>query len=154
MTAIVMNTMTGAVTEYGASFDFNSITPTHAANASGLFALGGDTDAGVAIDAQWLGPKQGGVEERRPDQIYVGVRGPADSAGRVRVVAGGKKVAAGTEWQYDVAVASSGISRSTSPGRGIRENYLAYGYENVDGADFSITLLQVDEVISKQRKVV
>lgn len=154
MTAIVMNTRTGAVTEYGDSFDFNSITSTHAASADGLFALGGDADVSEDIDAAWLGPKMGGLEVRRPDQVYAGVRGPADSTGKVRVVAGGKSAAAGTEWLYDITVQASGISRSTKPGMGIRENFLAYGYQNVDGAAFSMNLFQADEIISKQRKAV
>ena len=50
MTAIVMNTLTGAVSEH--NLDFNSMTQAHAANASGLYTLGGDTDNGVSIVAE------------------------------------------------------------------------------------------------------
>ena len=48
MNTIVMNTLNGAVTEYG-RFAFQSITPRLAGSALGLFALGGDTDAGEPI---------------------------------------------------------------------------------------------------------
>lgn len=154
MTAIVMNTTTGAVTEYGASFTFNSITRTHAADGAKLHTLGGSSDNGAPISATWLGPQLGGLAVRRPDQVYAAVRGPAGSAGKVRVVAGGHKVARGTEWQYDLAVQPSGISRSQRPGLGIRENFLAYGYANVAGAPYVVSLFQVDEIMSNQRKAV
>lgn len=149
MTAIVMNTMTGAVTEYGASFAFNSITATHAADGAKLYALGGDTDAGAPIEAKWLGPQLGGLELRRPDQVYVGLRAPAGSTCKVRVVAGGH-AARGTEWQYDVAVQAAGISRCRNPGRGIRENYLAYGL--IGSVPYVVSQFQIDEVNSQQRR--
>ncbi|HEY8360456.1 MAG TPA: hypothetical protein VIL30_23620 [Ramlibacter sp.] len=152
MTAIVMNTTTGAVTEYGAAFNFTAIARTLAADGAKLYELGGLTDASAAIAATWRGPMLGGLEVRRPEQVYAAVRGPADSAGKVRVLAGGKTVARGTEWLYDLTVQASGISRCTPPGKGIRENFLAYGYQNVAGAPFVITLFQVDETTSQQRK--
>ena len=37
--AIVMNTLTGAVSEYD-NFGFQAVTPTMAGNATGLYALG------------------------------------------------------------------------------------------------------------------
>ena len=48
--SIVMNTLNGSVTEYD-NFDFQSITPTHAGSATGLFLLGGDDDLGQPIVA-------------------------------------------------------------------------------------------------------
>lgn len=151
MTTIVMNTRTTAVTEY--DWEFNSITSTHAASADGLFALGGDDDNGEDIAAAWLGPKlkTSNGETRRPDAVFVGVRGDTGSTGKVRVVVGGKGAVEDTEYTYDVTVQASGISKAL-PGQGIRENYIAYGYENVSGADFSISHYQADEIISKQRR--
>lgn len=152
MTAIVMNTRTGAVTEYGASFAFVGITPTHAANGSGLYTLGGETDAGADIAAQFRGPYQGGMAVLSVDSVHVGMRGDEGAnQGQVRVLAGGKSVARGTEWLYPVYAQRSGVSRAVL-GRGIRENSLAFGYANVGGAAFTIRSIEVGSASSKNRK--
>ena len=51
MNTIVCNTLTGAVSEY-TRHGFQSVTPTHAGAANGLFAFGGDTDNGLPIVAE------------------------------------------------------------------------------------------------------
>lgn len=154
MPAIVMNTRTGAVTEYDGFDDFNSITSTHAASSAGLFTLGGDTDDGEAIDATFLGPRLGGAEVRRPDQVNLAIRGPEGSAGEVRIAAGGKSQVKGTEFAYRLAVQKSGLSRCEKPGLGLRENFLAYGYRNLAGAAFTISQYLAEEIISTKRKAV
>lgn len=152
MTAIVMNTRTGAVTEYGATFAFVGITPTQAANASGLYTLGGDDDAGTAIAAPFRGPYQGTEPVMAPGNVYLGIRGDeGDDKGKVRVLAGGKSVARGTEWQYPLYAQGSGISRAIL-GKGIRENSLAFGYTNTAGAAYTIRSMQIDATSSKNRK--
>ncbi len=152
MTAIVMNTRSGAVTEYGAAFAFVGITPTHAANGSGLFTLGSDTDNGADIVASFRGPYQGGEAVLAVDSVHIGIRGEEGAAlGSVRVLAGGKTVARGTEWTYPVYVQRSGISRALL-GRGIRENSLAFGYINASGAAFTIRSMMVELGGSKNRK--
>lgn len=152
MTAIVMNTRTGAVTEYGSSFAFVGLTPTHAANASGLFTLGGETDAGTDITAPFRGPYLGAEPVMVSGNVYLGIRGDEGAdQGKVRVLAGGKAVARGTEWQYPLYAQSSGISRAIL-GRGIRENALAFGYVNTAGAAYTIRSMQVDINSSKNRK--
>ena len=152
MTAIVMNTRSGAVTEYGESFAFVGLTPTHAANASGLFTVGGETDDGTDIAASFRGPYQGGEAVLSVDSVHIGIRGDEGALqGYARVLAGGKTVARGTEWQYPVYVQRSGISRAVL-GKGIRENSLAFGYTNVDGAAFTIRSMMVELGGSKNRK--
>ena len=64
MNAIAFNTMTGAVSEY-TGFGFQSITPTHAGSSTGLFTLGGDTDAGLPIVATVTTGKKTGVHAGR-----------------------------------------------------------------------------------------
>lgn len=152
MTAIVMNTRTGAVTEYGASFAFVGITPTHAASGSGLYTMGGATDAGADITATFRGPYQGAEAVLAVDSVHIGLRGDEGATkGYVRVLAGGKGAARGTEWQYPVYAQRSGISRAVM-GRGIRENSLAVGYTNASGAAFTIRSLQLGSGSSKNRK--
>lgn len=152
MTAIVMNTRTAAVTEYGSSFAFVGITPTHAANATGLFTLGGETDEGVDIEAPFRGPYIGSDSVVSVGDVYVGIQGDTGAAqGQVRVLAGGKSAARGTEWQYPLYAQSSGVSRA-KVGRGIRENSLSFGYTNEGGAFYTIRSLQVELSSSKTRK--
>src|SRR5574343_21954 len=71
MNTIVMNTLTGAVTEY--DWAFQSITPTHAGGAAGLFLLGGDKDGALPIPANVLTGKQlmdAAQKKRIPDIYY------------------------------------------------------------------------------------
>ena len=66
MNAIVCNTLTGAVSEY-TRHTFQSVTPTHAGSASGLYAFGGDTDASPArFEVPGSVPQTGGASNHRP----------------------------------------------------------------------------------------
>ena len=47
---------------------------------------------------------------------------------------------------------ATGQSRS-KPGLGIRENYLAFGYSNTDGADFRLDRIEVLVAESTRRRV-
>ena len=53
---------------------------------------------------------------------------------------------------YPFPVRPDGQSRS-KPGLGIRENYLAFGYSNTDGADFQLDRIEVLVAESKNRRV-
>lgn len=145
MNAIVMNTLTGAVTEYE-NFAFQSITPTHAGAATGLFLLGGDTD----IDLPIVGSIQTGktlIDEMRKkyvDVAHFAMTGDGD---------GTLSVVGQTEsYRYSFPIRESGVSRG-KPGRGIRENYLAFGFEKSDGGDFQLDRIEVPVAASKNRKV-
>ena len=143
--AIVMNTLTGAVSEYD-NFGFQSITPTHAGAATGLFALGGDTDLGEPIVAEVITGKTlfGPSVKKFLDLVYFSLIGTGTSA---LIVQGA--VAA---YVYTFPVRAPGVSRAR-PGRGIRENYLAFGYSNTDGADFRLDRIEVPVNASNTRRV-
>lgn len=145
MSAIVVNTLTGAVSEY-AGFDFQSITPTHAGSALGLYELGGDTDAGAPIVAEVVTGTTIWSEIKRKfmDSVYFAMTGSGTSTLTVKTPS--------AEYEYSFDVRSNGVSRA-QPGRGIRENYLAFGYSNTDGADFRIDRIEVPQNPSKNRKV-
>lgn len=134
MTAIVLNTLNGAVTEYS-NFDFDSITPSHAGATSGLYVLGGDTDAGAKIVARVVTPKKewGSPMKKFVDLIKLGLKG----TGNLTALVLGEK----TAYQYNFPVKSGGESRA-KPGRGIRENYLAFGVTNPAGQDFQIDRIE------------
>lgn len=146
MTAIVMNTLTGAVTEH--ALDFQSLTPTHYGSATGLFERGGDDDNGMAIEARFMMPRSdlGSAALKGVTHVYVGLRGTDGSFGQVLV-----EDDAGEEYAYDLELPDTGISRAT-PGRGLRENTLGLGFANLDGADFRIDLYEADVSESKTRR--
>ena len=141
---IVMNTLTGAVSEY--DWLFQSITPTHAGDASGLYLLGGDLDDTQKIVAEVMGPKTllGESTKSRAEMVYFSVNGTGDGVMTVR----GKN----DEWDYDFPLRDSGESRC-QPGKGIRENYLAFGFSKPDGEAFTLDRIEVLQADSKQRRV-
>lgn len=142
MTAIVLNTLTGAVSEYDTAF--HSITPTHAGDAAGLFAFGGDTDAGMPIVAQVQTPKtiQASTLKKSLEAAYLAMQG-AGSA-EVRVI--GQQ-----QWAYPFAVQADGVSRCKL-GRGIQENYLGFGFGNPGGEHFQIDRIEIVMAGSKNRR--
>jgi hypothetical protein len=142
---IVMNTKTGAVTEYD-NFDFQSLTPTHAGSATGLFRLGGDNDLGEPIVASITTGKilWGATKKKFLDFIHFAMTGSGTSELAVHTPT--------TTHRYPFPVRPPGVSRA-KPGKGIRENYLAFGYSNPDGADFQIDRIEAAEQPSKNRKV-
>lgn len=148
MNTIVMNTLNGAVTEY-TGFDFDSITPRLAGSALGLFALGGDTDVGQPIVAQIdTGPRDWGKSHlKQIAAVYLALRQVSGQATlRIGVERGGAIHA------YPVVLRDKGIARA-QPGRGIRENFLSFGFENTHGQAFTLSGLEVELVVSKNRRV-
>lgn len=144
MTTIVMNTLTGAVSEY--DWDFQSITPTHAGSAVALYALGGDTDAGRPIDATITTPKRVWGETLK--SLMSGVYFAMQSTGK-----GVLQVHTPSDtYSYPVLLLPDGVSRG-EPGRGIRENYLGFSYKNVAGAFFRIDRIEIPSIKSKSRRL-
>lgn len=142
MTTIVMNTLNTAVTEY--DWAFQAISPNYAADAAGLFALGGADDAGTPIVGEIRTGKFGGDLKQGLGPVYVGVQG----SGAGTLIVEGESL----EWEYPVSVRPSGLSRA-EPGLGIDENYLAVGYRNVSGADFRIDSIAPTIYESKKRRI-
>lgn len=154
MTAIVMNTLNAAVTEY--DWAFQSLTPVHAGDATGLYVLGGPTDAGQPIPARAVAPVSnlGSSLKKALGDAYLSLQGPRDSAGQllVRTVSYDEDdTEVIEEWAYDLPVRSAGVSRAT-PGKGIRANKLALGYANLDGADFRLDRIEADVLESKAKR--
>jgi hypothetical protein len=135
MNTIVLNTLTGAVSEYS-GFAFDSITPTHAGSATGLYELGGDTDATAPIEARAVTGKTDWKTafKKYVDVVFLALKG----AGRGRCLVVGENTSHG----YNFPIRRDGESRC-QPGRGIRENYLAFGFENLEGADFQLDRIEV-----------
>lgn len=145
MNAIVMNTLNGAVTEYS-GFGFHAITPTHAGSVLGLYALGGDDDAGTPIVGEIVTGKTllDSANKKSVDWVYFSLKGGGTSTMTVHGEV--------DSFSYDFPVLFAGESRCR-PGRGIRENYLAFGYANSDGCDFELDRIDVTLNKSTSRKV-
>ena len=145
MNTIVMNTQTGAVSEY-TNFDFHAITPTHAGSVTGLFLLGGDKDLTEPIVANIVTgkPSWGSSKKKFVDMGYFSLKG----SGTAAVTMYGET----EEYTYDLVVREGGESR-TKPGRGFRENYFAVGYSNVDGSNFELDQIDVLEAQTISRRV-
>lgn len=135
MAAIVMNTLTGAVSEYD-GFDFQSITPTQAGSATGLFTLGGDLDGDALIVAEFgVGQTlMGSDKKKHPRTLYFSMHGTGDAELDIESPT--------TTVTYYFPVRESGESRVV-PGRGTRENYLGFTARKPDGADFRIDKIRV-----------
>lgn len=144
MSTICMNTLNGAVTEF--DWNFQSITPTHAGDVTGLYALGGDTDAGRPIDASFMTPLLQWQSSLRKamSAVYFSMSGAGVGNLHVHGKVG--------QWAYPFAVRASEVSRA-SPGRGICESYLAFGFSNKEGAAFSIDAVEVATVASNNRRI-
>lgn len=145
MNAIVMNTLNGAVTEYS-RFAFQSITPRHAGSALGLYRLGGDTDAGELIVSKintgaraWKS-----MQKKHVAAAYLALR---QTSGEAIFSVG---VESGSVYPYPVVLRDQGVSRAT-PGRGIRENFLSFGFENPEGQSFVLSGIEVDIQASTRR---
>jgi hypothetical protein len=141
MNAIVMNTLTGAVSEYS-NFEFQSITPTHAGSDAGLFLLGGDLDvAALIVSTVTTGLTQWSVSLKKfLGLVYFTMIGTGTSTLSV----GG--------YSYTFPVRDSGVSRC-KPGSGIRKNLLAFTYSNTDGAQFRLDTIEVVVIESTTRRV-
>lgn len=147
MNTIVMNTLNGAVTEYS-RFAFQSITPRLAGSALGLFQLGGDTDAGEPIIGRiGTGARDwGGIELKQIAAAYFSLR---QTSGQAVFAVG---VEDGSVYPYPVVLRDKGVSRA-EPGRGIRENFLSFGFEVPGGQAFVLSGIEVDIRASKTRRV-
>lgn len=146
MTTIVLNTATGAVSEY--DWTFHSITPTHAGDALGLYALGGDNDAGRPIESRITTGKQlwGDSHKKMIGSVHLSMQ--AQGGGGATVFHG-----AAASWRYVFQLPDgAGVVRSPF-GRGIRENYLGVSFENIQGAAFHLDQIEVLELPSRNRRI-
>ena len=142
--AIVMNTLTGAVSEYD-TFAFDSITPTHGASAAGLFTLTGALDDTAPIVSTVITGKTllGESVKKRVDTVFFSIHG----TGLGQLIVVGKS----DRYTYTFPIREAGESRG-QPGKGIRENYLAFGFSNPNGDDFELDRIEAGIAKSRTRR--
>jgi hypothetical protein len=86
----------------------------------------------------------GGTLKKTAQMVYFSLKGSGTSTMTV--------TGENASHSYPFPVRPTGESRS-KPGLGIRENYLAFGYSNTDGADFQLDRIEVLVAESKNRRV-
>ena len=146
MPMIVINTLTGAVSEY-TRHDFQSITPTHGGSATGLYAFGGDSDAGLPIQSSLRLPitLRENTLKQQIAMVYLSMQGE----GEAEFTVFGSSAQA---WSYPFPLRDSGQTRCPV-GKGIRENYLGFGLSNPTGQAFTLDRVEVLSIKSKTRRV-
>lgn len=142
---IVVNTLTGAVSEY-TRHDFQSITPTHGGSATGLYAFGGDTDDGLPIVSEIRLPAtlRESTLKQSIQMAYLSMHGDGSACFTVH---GAREV-----WRYSFPLRPSEQTRCPV-GRGIRENYLGLGLSNPAGQAFTLDRVEILTAASKTRRV-
>ncbi len=145
MNTIVCNTLSGAVTEY-TRHEFDSVTATHCAGVDGLFAFGGDNDAGLPITTELRLPAtlHENTLKQQIAMVYLSMRGQ----GEARFTVFGP----GQSWSYPFPLRDSDQTRCPV-GKGIRENYLGFGLSTPHGQAFTLDRVEVMSVKSKTRRV-
>lgn len=146
MNAIVLNTLTGAVSEY-TRHEFQSITPTHAGAATGLYAFGSDLDVDLPILATIRLPAtlRESTLKKRIDMAYLSMRG--EGCAQFSVLGPDD-----FPWDYQFPLRSSGQTRC-QVGKGIRENYLGFALSNPAGQAFTLDRIEILTLESKTRRV-
>jgi hypothetical protein len=145
MNTIVCNTLTGAVSEY-TRHDFQSLTPTHAGSATGLYAFGGDTDDGLPIVSEIRLPAtlRESTLKTAIKMVYLSMQGAGNAQFTVHGPSG--------DFSYPFPLRASGQTRCPV-GQGIRENYLGFGLSNPAGQAFTLDRVEVVTAPSKTRRV-
>lgn len=139
------------LTEYS-NFDFNSMTRFNgeylAAGVSGLFALSGEDDAGVEIDARVrFGLTDFGIEQlKRLEEAFATYRSAGDLTFRV-IIDGGQT------YEYPLtATGNTGMATNRAKvGKAIKSNYWCIEVENVNGASFDLQDIRLHPVVESRK---
>ena len=114
----------------------------------GAVCAGGDTDAGEPIVGRIdTGARDWGSTQLK--QIAAAYFSLRQTSGEAVFSVG---VEGGRSYPYPVVLRGKGVSRAV-PGRGIRENFLSFGFEVPGGQAFVLSGIEVDIRSSKTRRV-
>ena len=112
-----------------------------------LFALGGDTDAGLPIVANIRLPRalRDTTLKKFPTLVWLSMKG----AGSANLTVYGEQ----HEWSYSFQMQPRTGQTRCQVGRGIRENYYSLGISTPGGQAFSLDRVEVQHVESRSRRV-
>ena len=142
MNAIVINTLTGSVTEH--RIFPQSMTGSFMGSVNGLHAFGGDDDDGMPIVSHIkTGARHcGDARKKIMDAVYFSMKGDGQKTMTVYTH--------DAAYPYQFQVRAAQVSRAI-PGRGIRSNYAAFGFSSSDGSAFRIDRIEVKFNTSQRR---
>ena len=148
-TSWAINTRTTGITEYQ-NFAFDSLIQfgrkSLGANASGLYELDGDTDAGDPIIASFLSGfmQLGGSHFKAFKAAYLGVATPGGQF-MLKLITG-----EGATYVYTVTARPMHTTR-VNFGKGLRNRYFRFELQNIDGADFNLDNVEFIPLVSHRR---
>ena len=148
-TAWAINTRTSAVTEYR-DFVFDSLVQVGrkcvAGDATGLYELSGETDAGGIIVADILSGfmQLGGSKFTAFKAVYLGL---ASQSGQFVL-----KLITGDDQTYVYGVTAQNMRTTrVNLGKGLRSRYFRFELINADGKDFSMDAIEFIPLVSQRR---
>jgi hypothetical protein len=148
-TAWAINTRTTAVTEYQ-NFNFDSLVQWGrvclAADATGLYELDGETDAGAPIIADILSGimQVGGSRLAALKCAYLGL-GSKSGSFVLKVITGD-----GRTYVYGLTARDMRTTR-VNFGKGLRSRYFRFELQNIDGADFDMNNIEFVPLVAQRR---
>lgn len=150
-----MNTEGAMALSQYSNYPFNSFAElnreVYAAAEDGLYLLGGDSDAGTAIDAQIrsLVLAFGTSRQKRLRSAYLGYTASGRLILRLRAVTGGQMVEHWFEAR-DIG-ADAPREQRVNLAMGMRSRYWQFELVNVDGADFEVDELELHPLTLQRR---
>ncbi len=150
------NMQSAGVTRYD-NYPFNSFARIgdeyYGLTSTGLYRLGGDTDAGAAIKAKIrLGMTDMGTRKmKRLPEVFMGYTGDGQILLRVIYVDDrtGEKV--GADYLMKPRPAGSKRESRFEPGKGLVAVDYDFELENIDGADFALTNVEFSPMVVDRR---
>ena len=150
------NMQSAGVTRYD-NYPFNSFARIgdeyYGLTSTGLYRLGGDTDAGAAIKAKIrLGMTDMGTRKmKRLPEVFMGYTGDGRMVLRVIYVDDktGEKV--GADYLMKPRPAGSKRESRFEPGKGLVAVDFDFELENIDGADFALTNIEFSPMVVDRR---
>ena len=154
--AWTVNTASGGVSTYE-NYPFNSFAKLggryYGAMSTGVFRLDGDTDDTAPIDARLrLGMSEMGTRLRKSySEVYVGYTGNGQMLLRVIFTDDGSGEKRAAEYRMKPRPATGRRESRFETGRGISAVYFDFELENINGADFDLSNVDFQPVMSTRR---
>lgn len=154
--AWALNTDSSGITTYD-HYPFNSFAKIggryYGATSTGVYLLEGDTDDGTAIAARLrLGMSEMGTRLKKSySEVYVGYTGNGQMLLRVIFTDDGSGQKLAAEYRMKPRPAAGRRESRFEPGKGLQAIYFDFELENINGADFDLSSVDFQPLISNRR---
>ena len=118
-----------------------------------MYELAGDTDDGAAINARLrLGMSEMGTRRLKAySEVYVGYTGDGQLLLRVIFTDDGSGTKRAAEYRMKPRPAAGRRESRFEPGKGLQAVYFDFELENLDGADFDLSSVEFQPLVSNRR---